>query len=144
MSRETLRAWERGNARVQVRASTARAITALASVAADVDRLVGDPARSGEWMLAAQPQLRGRTPAELARVGTAEARRELRRVIMPEIPPPLRAPVRASQIASARRRTRSLGLPLDAARARPRAGGEATVLRKVGDSASRIGPVVRD
>ncbi len=141
-SRETLRTWERSGTPVPVRPSSARMIDIVASVAGDVERLVGDPVRSGDWMLTAQPALRGRTPAELARLGTAEALRELRGTIMPERATVVGGSVSAAEIELARHRTRSLGLPLDRGRERPRTADKARVLRRVGTREALIGPVV--
>ena len=64
-SRETLTSWERGRLECTVKPSTARRITRVASVAEDVERLIGDARGVGRWMLAPQPQFLGKTPVEM-------------------------------------------------------------------------------
>jgi len=61
---------------------------------------------------------------------------------MPERATVVEGSVSAAEIELARRRTRSLGLPLDRGRERPRAADKAAVLRRVGTREALIGPVV--
>ncbi len=128
VTREMIRRWEialDGGARPRVRAGTARAITLLTDVAAEVERLVGDAGGTGRWLLAPQPALRGLSVAAVL------GERPLS-VIAPLIaPPPDGAPTGFSS-ARVRSATAALGPAPRIRRERPRNQVEAAILRRLG------------
>jgi len=131
-SRETLTSWERGRLECTVKPSTARRITRVASVAEDVERLIGDARGVGRWMLAPQPQFLGKTPVEMIAAGRLG---DLSRVVYG-----------GEEITSRRRGRRARRGPRNAVgfpkqRERPRSGAEAAVLRRIGEEDDMIGPV---
>jgi hypothetical protein len=132
-SRETLTSWERGLLACQVKPSTARRVMHVASVAADVEELVGDARGVGRWMLAPQPQFRGKTPVEMIAAGRLN---ELSQVVY-----------QAENITAPERTVRrSRQAPRNAVdfprrRERARAADEAAVLVRIGEDADLIGPI---
>ena len=131
-SRETLTAWEREKLGCSVKPSTAAIVRSVASVAADVEELVGDASGAGRWMLTPQPQLRGRTPVEMIRLGLLG---ELSRLVYSaDRAKPgrvVRRPVEAPEGVIDFPRTRD----------RPRSADEARALRRIGEDEGLIGPV---
>lgn len=135
LSRETLTRWERSSSPPRVRPVTAQAIRSLASVAGDVERLVGEPVGAGVWLLAPQPALRGETAASLARAADDRALRTLTRLASPDEPE-----VRRGRAAGhGRRPPETWTAP--AHRRRPRDPAEAALLARIGQDATTIGPV---
>jgi transcriptional regulator with XRE-family HTH domain len=131
ISRQTLTAWERDRDAVRMRPRTAARIDLVASVTADVEDLVGDPAGAGVWMRAPQPLAGGRTPAQLV----VERRlAEVRNLMFPSVPdsPARRVTVRVADT--------HFGFGV-VPRERPRSRGEALVLERIGEDPRMIGPV---
>jgi hypothetical protein len=131
-SRETVTGWERGRLECTVQPSSARQITRVASVAEEVEQLMGDARGVGRWMLAPQPQFLGKTPVEMIAAGRLV---DLSKVVYggQGITPRRR-------VSRARRGPRNaVGFPRQ--RERVRSGAEAAVLRRVGEEDALIGPV---
>jgi hypothetical protein len=132
-SRQTLTTWERNPDAARLRAGAARRIRQIASVTADVERLVGSADGAGAWMCAPQPLAGGQIPAALAREGRFV---ELRRLIFPDPPS---TPVRRIEMTDADRRRPSF--PTLVRRERPRSASEARLLERLGEDPMLIGPV---
>jgi uncharacterized protein (DUF2384 family) len=131
-SRETLTSWERELLTCTVQPSTAGRIASVASVATDVEELIGDARGVGRWMLAPQPQFRGRTPVEMI---AANRLGELSKVIY-----------RDEDVSPQRTVRRSSRGPRDVVgfprqRERERTATEAAVLRRIGEDEDLIGPI---
>lgn len=133
VSRQTVTAWERDPGAVMLRSRTARAVELVASVTADVEDLVGDPAGAGAWMVAPQPLANGQIPARLAGEGVLEPLRLLM-LGAPISGPARRVDVRPPRVASE--------IPRRVPRERPRSRAEAAVLARLGEDPELIGPVV--
>jgi hypothetical protein len=132
-SRQTLTTWERNPDAARLRAGAARRISLVASVTADVERLVGSADGAGAWMCAPQPLAGGQIPAALAR----ERRfAELRRLIFPDPPS---SPIRRVEMTDADRGRPSF--PTLVRRERPRSAPEARLLERLGEDPMLIGPV---
>jgi hypothetical protein len=101
-------------------------------VATDVEELIGDARGVGRWMLAPQPQFRGRTPVEMI---AANRLGELSKVIY-----------RDEDVSPQRTVRRSSRGPRDVVgfprqRERERTATEAAVLRRIGEDEDLIGPI---
>jgi hypothetical protein len=132
-SRQTLTTWERTPDAARLRAGAARRIDLVASVTADVERLVGSADGAGAWMCTPQPLAGGQIPAALAR----ERRfAELRRLIFPDPPS---SPLRRIEMTDADRGRSSF--PTVVRRERPRSAAEARLLQRLGEDPMLIGPV---
>jgi hypothetical protein len=133
VTREMIRRWEialeRGD-RAPVRTGTARAITRLAEVAGEVERLVGDAAGAGRWLLVPQPALRGASVAAALR-GPSSAS------IAPLIAPPATNPPARFSQAEVLTATAGLGPAPRPSRERPRDSTEAAILRRL-DAAQAV------
>ena len=141
LSRQTLTTWERREARPAVRTSTATAIERLAAVADLAERRIGDPAGVGRWLLAPQPSLGGSSAAALLRGGDARGWTTVRRLLAP-LPEPDVHRVAFDALRAAADDLDRRGLRLSAPRRRPRAAGEAILLRRAGVPPDLIGPVL--
>ena len=123
-----------------MRPSTVTAIERLAAVAELAERRIGDPVGVGRWLLAPQPCLAGSSPAEVLRAADAQGWTSVRRLLAPLREPDVhRVALDALRAASDDLDRR--GLRLSAPRRRPRAAGEAALLRRAGVPADLIGPV---
>jgi len=104
----------------------------VASVATDVEELIGDARGVGRWMLTPQPQFRGRTPVEMIAANRLD---ELSTVIY-----------RGEDVSPRRTVRRSSRGPRDVVgfprrRERERTAAEAAVLRRIGEDPDLIGPI---
>jgi hypothetical protein len=132
-SRETLTSWERARLRHAVKPSTARRVLRVVSVAEDVERLVGDARGVGRWMLAPQPQFRGKTPVEMIAAGRLD---ELSKVVYEG--ETVTIPER--RVRRSRQAPRNV-VEFPRQRERARSAGAAAVLRRIGEDDDLIGPV---
>jgi Protein of unknown function (DUF2384) len=137
VSRDTLTRWERTPTTL-VSERNARLVRQLAVLARQVEEQVSDSRGAGKWLLAPQPALLGKRPVDSLREGDLET---VRRLFQPFASGQQFERITRDGYTTAITTAERTQPKLRNARDRARAADKAAVLRRIGETEERIGPV---